>query len=77
MVGVIFARAMAVACLTVMKALLWFTGALLLLLTIVQHFRGDVYARPMVTMMTGLVAAGLGFACAFAAKWFQSQGSGR
>lgn len=56
-----FARAMAIACLTVMKGLCWFTGGLLLLLTAVQFVRGDIDARPVLTIVTGAVFVGIGF----------------
>jgi hypothetical protein len=67
----IFARSVAVACLTVMKALCLFTGVLLLALTVVQYVRGDADARPYVTIATGLVFAGIGFASGWGAKRFQ------
>jgi hypothetical protein len=70
----VFARAMAVACLTVMKALLWFIGGLLLVLTVVQHFRGDADARPLVTVLTGMGFVAAGFVAGFAASWFQRAG---
>jgi hypothetical protein len=70
----LFARAMAVACLTVMRLLLWFIGALLLVLTLVQHFRGDVDARPMITLLSGVGFVALGFISGFAANWFQRGG---
>lgn len=67
----LFARSVAVACLTVMKALCWFTGALLLLLTLVQYVRGDVDARPDVTTMTGSVFVVVGIACGWFSRRFQ------
>ena len=69
----IFARAMAMACLTVMKAMCWFTGALLLLLTLVQSMRGEVDARPMVTLTAGAVFIALGFASAWGARRFMAK----
>jgi hypothetical protein len=71
---VVFARAMAIACLTVMKALLWFIGGLLLVLTVVQYVRGDVDARPLVTILTGAGFVAAGFLAGFAASWFQRAG---
>jgi len=64
---------MAIACLTVMKTLCWFTGALLLLLTVVQYVRGDADARPFVTITTGLIFAALGIASAWGAKRFMAK----
>jgi phosphate/sulfate permease len=69
----IFARSMAMACLTVMKAMCWFTGALLLLLTVVQYVRGDVDARPYVTITTGLVFVALGLAASWGARRFAAK----
>jgi hypothetical protein len=71
-----FARAVAYACLTVLKALFWFIGALLVLLTVVQHVRGDVDARPLVTLLTAAMFVGLGFISAFGASWFKRGGAG-
>jgi hypothetical protein len=67
----LFARAMAVACLTVMRALCWFTATLLLLLTLIQFVRGDVDARPTVTILTALAFAGIGFASGWGARHFE------
>lgn len=66
---------MAIACLTVMKAMCWFTGVLLLLLTVVQYVRGDVDARPEVTIITGLVFVAIGVACSWGARRFQNAGA--
>ncbi|MGL4439369.1 MAG: hypothetical protein ACRCUE_08865 [Bosea sp. (in: a-proteobacteria)] len=69
----IFARSMAIACLTVMKAMCWFTGSLLLLLTVVQYVRGDVDAQPYTTVITGVVFIAIGFASRWGAKRFEAK----
>ncbi|MCU0832761.1 MAG: hypothetical protein MUC58_14885 [Rhizobiaceae bacterium] len=68
-----FARSMAIACLTVMRALCWITGGLLLLLTLVQFVRGDADARPVMTLVSGLVFAGCGLAAAWGARRFEDK----
>jgi ABC-type transport system involved in cytochrome bd biosynthesis fused ATPase/permease subunit len=68
-VGVILARTLAHACLTVLSALFWLTSALFLALTALQAFRGDVLARPGVTL-TGAVAFAL---LAIASRWLRGR----
>jgi hypothetical protein len=72
----IFARSMAVACLTVMKALCFFTAALLLALTVVQYLRGDLDARPAATVGAGLFFVGIAYASAWGARRFQQADPG-
>ncbi|MCO4054383.1 MAG: hypothetical protein HEQ16_10115 [Bosea sp.] len=69
----LFARAMAMACLTVMRALCWFTAALLVLLTVLQFVRGDIDARPYVTMLSALAFAGIGLASGWGAHRFEQR----
>jgi ABC-type transport system involved in cytochrome bd biosynthesis fused ATPase/permease subunit len=69
----LFARSMAMACLTVLKAMCWFTGALLLALTIVQYVRGDADARPYVTIATGVAFMAAGFAASWGARRFEGK----
>ena len=47
--------------LLILKWLLWLAGGLLIVLVIVQHFRGDAQANPGVNliMATGFLIAGL------------------
>ena len=66
-----FARSMAIACLTVMRALCWITGGLLLLLTLVQVLRGDIDARPVMTLSSGLVFVALGLAAGWGSRRFK------
>ena len=68
----IFARAMAIACLTVMKVMCWFVGALLVVLTAVQFMRGEIDARPMVTLGSALVFAALGAGSGWIGAKFQA-----
>ncbi len=69
----IFARAMAVACLTVMKALAWFTSVMLLLLTLVQYLRGDETARPLLNVGIAAVFAITALAAARFAQVFEDR----
>ncbi|MFY8038373.1 MAG: hypothetical protein ACOVN4_01730 [Bosea sp. (in: a-proteobacteria)] len=68
-----FARSMAIACLTVMRALCWITGGLLVLLTLVQFVRGDLDARPVMTMSSGLVFVALALAASWGARRFEDK----
>ncbi len=68
----IFAPAMAIACLTVMKAMCWLTGSLLLLLTAVQSVRGDAEAQPLATLAGVLAFAGLGAGSSWLAEKFRA-----
>jgi divalent metal cation (Fe/Co/Zn/Cd) transporter len=67
-----FARAMAMACLSVMQALFWFIAALLLVLTVVQALRGDVDRQPSKTMALGAGFAVAGLVCRYASKRFEA-----
>jgi hypothetical protein len=64
----IFSRALMMAGLTVIGWLFVFTGALMLLVTAVQFVRGDVDARPLVTLLGGVLFAGLGYGCRLASR---------
>ena len=64
---------MAIACLTVMRALCWITGGLLVLLTLVQFIRSEVEARPVMTLSTGLVFVALGLAAGWGARRFEDK----
>jgi hypothetical protein len=74
-VNLTFARSMAIACLTVTRALCWITGGLLLLLTLVQFVRGDIDARPVMTLSSGLVFVALGLAASWGARRFENKAS--
>lgn len=63
-----FSRALMYAGLTVLTWLFLFTGALLLLLTVVQALRGDADARPLVTILSGLVFVALAIATRWGAR---------
>jgi hypothetical protein len=67
-VCVIFSRALMMAGLTALGWLLLFTGALMLLLTLVQYVRGDIDARPLVTLAGGILFAALGYGCRLVAR---------
>ncbi len=66
----IFARAMAIACLTVMKVMCWFVGALLVVLTLTQFVRGEVDAKPVVTVVSAAVFVVLGFVAGWGSRRF-------
>ena len=68
----IIARAMAMACFTVLKFMLLGVGALLLVLTLVQALRGDADAQPMTTLIGAGVALIAGMACHWIAKRFET-----
>jgi len=54
------ATAIAAGCLTAMRWLLWLTTGLLLLLIVVQYFRGDVAAQPQSNAILALALFALG-----------------
>lgn len=72
----LFSRAIMYAGLTVMKWLFGFTGVLLALLTVVQAMRGDVDARPEVTIPTGLAFLALAALCWYVAGRVMKSGQG-
>lgn len=63
----LFSRAILFAALTVMTWLFGFTGSLLALLTLVQAVRGDIDARPEITLPTGVVFLLLALLCRYVA----------
>ncbi len=67
-----FARAMAIACISVLKWMFWFVSALLLVLTVVQSLRGDADRDPARTLALGALFAVMGLACRHAAKRFET-----
>ncbi len=54
------ATAIAAGCLSAMRWLLWLTTGLLLLLIVVQYFRGDVGAQPQSNALLALALFVLG-----------------
>lgn len=67
-------RALMTACLSVLRWLLLATAALMAILIIVQHYRGDEGADPL-TLGIGAVAMALcGWACGRAGAWFARMG---
>jgi drug/metabolite transporter (DMT)-like permease len=70
----IIARAAAMACLTVLKFMLYALGALLAVLAVVQALRGDDGAQPLTTVLGACVAAALGWGCGWAASRFEHMG---
>jgi hypothetical protein len=67
-----FARAMAIACISLLKWMCWFVAALLLVLTVVQALRGDADRSPTTTMALGGVFAAAGLICRYAVKRFEN-----
>lgn len=59
----IFSRAMAYACLTVLAGILAFVAVLMILLTVVQIARGEVIPDPAARAIGTIIAAGLALAC--------------
>ena len=67
-----FARAVAVACLTAGYWIALLVAGLFGLLTLVQYVRGDAFARPGFTLGSAVVALGIAAACRFARKKFSA-----
>ena len=70
----IFSRAILIACLTVFRALLWLTGAMLLALTVVQAVRGDIDRQPLMTLGLGVAMIVAGFICRAVVKRLETNG---
>lgn len=66
----IFSRAMAWACLTFLCWALALVAALLLVLIVVQHLRGDAGAQPFANLIAAAVSAALAWACRLLAGRF-------
>lgn len=65
----IIARAVATACLTVLKWMLWLVAVLLLLLIVTQYFRGEEVQ--VQAQLTGAAVAGaIGWLCGYLAGRF-------
>ncbi|CAM5768665.1 hypothetical protein [Bosea minatitlanensis] len=64
----IFSRAMAYACLTVLAGILAVVAVLMILLTIVQIARGEAVPEPVARAVGTVIAAGLAFLCRAVAK---------
>ncbi len=67
----IVARAVAVACLTVLKWMLWLTGALLLVLIAAQWLRAEPNADPLRVLVGAGFCGGAGLLCRFMAQKFE------
>ncbi|MDX3807406.1 hypothetical protein ACXIUS_21460 [Bosea thiooxidans] len=59
----IFSRAMAYACLTVLAGILALVAVLMILLTLVQVARGEVVPDPVARTIGTVIAAGLALIC--------------
>lgn len=66
----IIARAVAVACLTVLKWMLWLVAVLLIALIVAQYFRGEEM-DPLKQMLGAGVAGLFGAACGYLAERFR------
>ncbi len=64
----IFSRAMAYACLTVLAGVLAVVAALMILLTIAQVVRGEAVPEPVARAVDTVIAAGLALLCRAVAK---------
>ncbi|MEZ2406004.1 CBS domain containing-hemolysin-like protein [Bosea sp. OAE752] len=64
----IFSRAMAYACLTVLAGILAFVAVLLVLLTIVQMARGEAVPDPAARAIATVIAMGLALGCRAVAR---------
>ena len=64
----IFSRAMAYACLTVLAGILAFVAVLMILLTIVQFARGEAISDPAARVIGTLIALGLALGCRAVAR---------
>jgi hypothetical protein len=69
----IIARAVATACLTVLKWMLWLVAALLLLLIVAQYFRGEE-VQVQAQLTGAAVAGGFGWLCGYLASRFARGG---
>jgi RsiW-degrading membrane proteinase PrsW (M82 family) len=67
----IVARAVAVACLTVLKWMLWLTGGLLLVLIAAQWLRAEPDADPLRVLLGAALCGGAGLLSAFMAQKFE------
>jgi hypothetical protein len=67
----IVARAAAVACLTVLKWMLWLTGGLLLVLIAAQWLRAEPNADPLRVLVGAVLCGGAGLLCQFMSKKFE------
>lgn len=66
-----FSRAIMVACLQVLRWLLFVTGGLMLLLVVVQQVRGDDGAAPLSLGIAALAMLAGGYICGKAASFFE------
>ncbi|MCX7341371.1 MAG: hypothetical protein NT037_12780 [Hyphomicrobiales bacterium] len=71
----IFARSMAVACLTVMTALCWLTGGLLVVLAFVQSMQGEPEARPLLLLAAAAVFGALALGSGWIRTRFEAAGT--
>ncbi|MGL4976141.1 MAG: hypothetical protein ACRC56_12660 [Bosea sp. (in: a-proteobacteria)] len=67
----IVARAVAVACLTVLKWMLWFIGGLLLVLIAAQWLRAEPNAEPLRVLFGAAFSGGAGALCWYLSKKFE------
>jgi hypothetical protein len=69
-----FPRAILIACLQVLRWLLFATAALMLVLLIVQQLRGDPGAVPVQLGIGAILMLAAGIICGRAARWFEAGG---
>ncbi len=63
-----FSRAILIGCLDALRWLFWLGAGLLVLLVVVQAFRGDADALPKSNLAGAAALAALGWLCGFAAR---------
>lgn len=66
-----FSRAIMIACLQVLRWLLFVTGALMLVLIIVQQVRGDTDAAPLALGISAAAMLVGGYVCGRAGAYFE------
>ncbi len=62
------ASAVIYGCLLALRWMLWLAAGLLVILTIVQYFRGDEHARPLMNIIMAIAFGVAGLVSAFAGK---------
>lgn len=66
-----FPRAVLIACLTMLRWLLFVVAALMLILLVVQHIRGEAAAAPLSLGLGAVGMAAGGWLCGVASAWFE------
>lgn len=62
------ASAVIYGCLLALRWMLWLAAGLLVILTIVQYFRGDEHARPLMNIIMAFAFGIAGLAAAYVGK---------